>query len=90
MAQASGGARVQTGPAKTPLRRILDESPQARTRITRAVSALASAALVGFAAVGLLLAWHIRRRARRLQEGLAPPRIVRWPDLEPGPQEPLS
>ncbi len=68
-------------PRRTPLRRILDESPQSRRRLSRAIVALSSAALVALAAIGVLLAWHIRRRARLVRERLGPPRIVRWPDL---------
>ncbi len=38
-------------------------------------------ALVALAAIGGLVIWHLVRRGRLIRERLAPPRIVRLPDL---------
>jgi hypothetical protein len=50
-------------------------------------------ALVALVALGALIIWHAMRRARLIREKLAPPRIVRLPDVAPGaaePEEPRS
>jgi hypothetical protein len=61
---------------RTPLRRILDENPEAGPRLRQAIAALLGAGLVTLATVGGLLIWHIMRRARLIRERLNPPRIV--------------
>jgi len=37
---------------------------------------------VGFAAMGILIIWHLVRRGRLIREGLAPPRVVPLPEVE--------
>jgi hypothetical protein len=63
------------------LRRILDERPEARPRLGRAIAALLGTGLVALAALGGLLIWHLVRRGRMVRERLNPPRIVRLPDV---------
>jgi hypothetical protein len=67
-------------PRRTTLRRILDENPEARPRLGRAIAALVGAGLVTLAALGILLIWHISRRGRLIRERLSHPRVV--PPLE--------
>lgn len=69
-------------PSKTRLGRILAERPEARPRIARAVGGLLAVTLVTVAAVGVLLIWHLRRRARLIRERLAPRCDVTLADLE--------
>jgi hypothetical protein len=68
-------------PRRTRLRRILEEQPEARPRLGRAVAVLLGTTLVALAAIGGLLLWHVRRRGRLIRERLSPPRIVRLPDF---------
>jgi hypothetical protein len=63
------------------LRQLLDEHPEIRSRLGRAVAALLGTGLVAFAAFGALLIWHIVRRGRLIRERLSPPRIVRLPEF---------
>jgi hypothetical protein len=63
-------------PRRSQLRRILDESPQARNRIGRAIASLGITTLVAIAALGFLLIWHLRRRAGLIRDRLAPPKVV--------------
>jgi uncharacterized membrane protein len=75
-------------PKRSRLRRILDENPEARPRIGKAVAALLGSGLVTLLAVGALLVWHIRRRAAFMRERLSPPRILKpleIPGEEPDP-----
>lgn len=67
---------------RSPLKRILDERPEARARLGRAVAELLGTGLFALAVLGGLLVWHVRRRARLIRERLGPPRIVRWPEPE--------
>src|SRR5262249_25135424 len=67
------------------LRRILDERPEARPRLGRAVAALLGTVLVALVAIGALLLWHVRRRGRLIRERLAAPHNVRMPEV-PGPE----
>ncbi len=62
--------------SRRPLRQILDENPQARPRLGKAIAALLGTGLVTLAALGGLLIWHIMRRGRLIRERLNPPRIV--------------
>jgi hypothetical protein len=64
-------------PPRSRLRQILDEKPEARPRLGKAIAALLGTALFTLAAIGALLIWHIRRRARLMRERLNPPRVVR-------------
>lgn len=82
MNQNAEGESEPAARRKSPLRRILEERPEARGRLGRAVAALLGAGLVALVVLGALLMWHIRRRARLIRERLGPPRIVRWPDPE--------
>jgi hypothetical protein len=63
------------------LRRLLDERPEARPRIGRAVAVLLGTGLVAFAAFGALLIWHVVRRGRLIRERLSAPRVVRLPEF---------
>ncbi len=64
-------ARPAAEPAKTRLGRLLAERPEARSRIARAVGGLLAVALATVAAIGVLLIWHLRRRAGLIREKLA-------------------
>jgi hypothetical protein len=70
-------------PKRSQLSRLL-EQPKARDRVRRAVASLLAASVVSIAVLGALLIWHLVRRGRLIRQGLAPPRPVRWPALEPG------
>lgn len=74
-------------PRPTQLRRLL-QRPGARRRVARAVASLIASGVVAIGAIGLLLLWHIARRARLIRERLGPPRVVRLPELEPTEPEP--
>lgn len=71
-------ATVQT--RRSQLSRILEERPEARSRLGRAVAALLGTFLVAVTVSGGLLIWHIMRRGRLIRERLSAPRIVRLPD----------
>jgi hypothetical protein len=71
-------------PRRSPLRRILDEHPESRPRLARAVGALAATTLVAVAAIGALLIWHVMRRGRLIRERLSAPRAVELPELPGG------
>ncbi len=74
--------RSESGePRRTRLRQILDERPEARPRLGRAVAELLGTTLVAVAALGVLLIWHLVRRARLIRERLNPPRAVELPDF---------
>ena len=79
---------VQT--RRSPLSRILEERPDARPRLGRAVAALLGTFLVAMAALGGLLIWHIRRRGRVIRERLNAPRIVRLPEATGHEVDPTS
>jgi hypothetical protein len=72
-------------PPRSRLRRILDERPEARPRLGKAIAALLGTGLVTLAALGGLMIWHIMRRGRLIRERLSAPRIVR--PLEPPDHE---
>src|SRR5271165_3380384 len=72
-------------PRRSRLRQLLDENPQARPRIGRAVAALLGTTLAALAALGALLIWHIVRRGRLIRERLSDPRVVRLPEF-PAPE----
>jgi hypothetical protein len=72
---------VKAEPPRSRLRRILDERPEARPRIGRAVATLLGTGLVTFAAFGALLIWHMVRRGRLIRERLSAPRVVRLPEF---------
>jgi hypothetical protein len=67
-------------PRRNWLRRILQEGPEARRRLAKAVAALLGTAVISLGAIGGLLIWHLVRRGRLIQERLNPPRNVRMPD----------
>ncbi len=61
----SNGPASQPGkPRRSRLRQILDERPEARPRLGRAIAILCGTTLVAFAAFGALFMWHIVRRGR--------------------------
>jgi len=68
-------------PRRSRLRQILDEQPQARSRIGHAVAVLLGTSLVALAAIGALVIWHLIRRARLIRDRLNPPRKVSLPEL---------
>jgi hypothetical protein len=75
-------------PPRSRLRQILDEKPEARPRLGKAIAALLGTGLVTLAALGGLLIWHIMRRARLMRERSNPPRSARpleLPDREADP-----
>ena len=75
-------------PAEPPpsrLRQILQQRPEARPRLGRAVASLLGTALVALAAIGALVIWHLVRRGRLIRQRLGPPRIVPMPEF-PGPE----
>ena len=68
-------------PRRTRLGQILTERPEARPRLSRALGSLLATVLVAIAVLGLLLIWHLRRRAQLIRDRLDPPRAVSLPDL---------
>jgi hypothetical protein len=83
MAQPPPANQPKAEPAKTRLGRILDERPEARPRLARAVGGLLAVTLVTVAAIGVLLIWHLRRRAGLIRERLTPGCDLTLKDLEP-------
>lgn len=86
MAEQEPQAEVSQGrpdgePKRSRLGQILAERPEARPRLKSAVSSLIATALVAFAAIGILLIWHFKRRAQLLRDRLAPPRKTSYPEL---------
>jgi hypothetical protein len=77
----SAGPREPGEPRRSRLRQLLDERPEARPRIGRAVAALLGTVLFAVAAFGMLLLWHIVRRGRLIRERLSAPRVVRLPEF---------
>jgi hypothetical protein len=71
----------------SPLRRILKEHPEARPQIKSAVVSLLVTALATIVAVGMLLIWHMRRRAQLIRDRLGPPRKLSFPDLPEKPRD---
>jgi hypothetical protein len=72
---------VKAQPPRSRLRRLLDERPDARPRIGRAVAVLLGTGVFAIAALGALLIWHMVRRGRLIRERLSAPRVVRLPEL---------
>ena len=85
---SSGQASGPDEPRRSRLRQILDERPEARPRLGRAIAILCGTTLVAFAAFGALFIWHIARRGRMIRERLSAPRVVRMPEFPA--QEPDS
>jgi hypothetical protein len=71
-------------PRPSRLRQILEEHPQARSRLGRAVAVLLGTSLVAVAAFGALVIWHLIRRGRLIRERLNPPRQVWLPEIPAG------
>jgi hypothetical protein len=82
--------RPQREPPPSRLRRILEERPEARPRLGRAIAVLLGTVLVAFAALGALLIWHIARRGRLIREGLRAPRVIRLPEFPDREVDPPS
>jgi hypothetical protein len=72
-------------PKRSRLRQILDERPEARPRLAKAVAALLGTTLVAVIALSVLLIWHLARRARLIRERLKPPRVVELPEFPGDP-----
>jgi hypothetical protein len=68
-------------PPRTRLRQILEERPEARPRLGRAVAALLGTCLVAVVAVGALLIWHLVRRGRLIRERSPAPRAAGLPEF---------
>ena len=68
-------------PKRSRLGQILTERPEARQRLGKAVGGLLATFLVALAACGLLLIWHLRRRAQLIRDHLAPSRSVSLSDF---------
>lgn len=71
--QRSGPAspdHPEPGPDRSRLARILAERPEARPRLARAVGSLLAVTLVTVGAIGVLVIWHLRRRADLVRERL--------------------
>ena len=71
---------ARTEPRPSRLRQILQQRPEARSRLGRAVASLLGTTLVALAAIGALVIWHLVRRGRLIREQLGSPRIVRIPE----------
>jgi hypothetical protein len=79
---ASAGSDAAEGePKRSRLGQILAERPEARPQLRNAVSSLLGTALFAIAVLGVLLIWHMRRRAQLIRDRLSPPRKVSLPDL---------
>jgi hypothetical protein len=77
----SGGDKPEASPRRTRLGKILAERPEARPALRSAVVSLLATALATIAIVGLLLIWHLRRRAQLIRDRLGPPRPVSLPSV---------
>jgi hypothetical protein len=73
--------RPASEPRRSRLRQILDEQPQARSRLGNAVAILLGTSLVALAAISALLIWHLIRRGRLIRDRLSPPRKVWLPEI---------
>ena len=71
-------------PHRSQLSRILKEHPESRTRLKRAVASLGLTFVFAIATLGILLIWHLRRRASLIRESLEPPKDVTLVDPLPG------
>jgi hypothetical protein len=84
--------RPDPRPGKSRLARILAERPEARPRLARAVGSLLAVTLVTVAAIGVLVIWHLRRRAGLIRERLSSGRCnlspaeyeIEVPEPDPG------
>ncbi len=73
--------------AQVPLLERRDLPPRDRDRIGRAVSEFLGVGLAATAAIGLLALWHLVRRGRLIRRRLGNPKVVRLPDVGPGPAD---
>jgi hypothetical protein len=78
----NAASKPEGEPLRSRLGRILAERPDARPRLKSAVGSLIAASLVAISAIGILLIWHLRRRARILRDRLGPPRRVSFLELD--------
>jgi hypothetical protein len=83
-------APARREPRRSALKRILDEHPESRPRLARAIIALGATTLVAVAAVGALLIWHVIRRGRLIRERLSVPRSVNLPETPGRTGDPTS
>jgi hypothetical protein len=66
-------------PPPSRLRQLLDR-PDARKRVSQAVSSLLAVSIVSIGVIGALLIWHVVRRGRLIRDSLRPPRAVELTD----------
>jgi hypothetical protein len=76
----SDNASVPRAPERSRLRRLLDERPEARSRLGRAFAILLGTVLVSMVAIGALAIWHLARRGRMIRDRLSTPRIAPLPE----------
>lgn len=72
--RAPGAAADGDRRERSRLKQILSERPEERPRVRDAVVSLLGTAVAAIAIIGLLLIWHLKRRAQRIRDQLAPPR----------------
>ncbi|MBV8488458.1 MAG: hypothetical protein JO161_09280 [Planctomycetaceae bacterium] len=75
----SGTVASEREPERSRLGQILAERPEARPQFQDAVAGLLATALATIAVLGLLLIWHLRRRARLIRQRLAHLHDIRLP-----------
>jgi len=75
---------------RSQLSRMLEERPESRSRLGRAVAALLGTFLISVAVFAGLLIWHIMRRGRLIRERLNSPRNVRLPEATDHEIDPTS
>jgi uncharacterized iron-regulated membrane protein len=83
-------APVPGEPKRSRLRQILDEQPEARPRLGRAIAAALGTFLVSLTILSALLMWHLARRGRMIRERLKPPREVELPEFPRDEVDPQS
>lgn len=86
----TGESPADEKPKRSRLRQILDEKPEERPRLGKAIFALLSTTLASLAVIGVLLIWHIKRRAALMRERLSPPRPVAPLELPGQEADPIS
>ncbi len=79
--ETADAGKTEGQPKRSRLGQILAERPEARPRLGNAVGSLLATFLVALAACGLLLIWHLRRRAQLIRDHLAPSRDVSLSDF---------
>src|SRR5271157_4566854 len=72
---------AEANPSEAGWVRSWPSGPRHAPRLSRAVGSLLATVLVAIAVLGLLLIWHLRRRAQLIRDRLGPSRAVSLPDL---------